>query len=318
MDQGLTRAARQSRDATVRRAHRNYRHYAGVVGVSSGSKFSDGRRLDDVRAVQFFVREKLPLSEIARPLPGFVYARHPDGSIDRDRRLPTDVIELRDLQACCGAGSRIERVGARGTITLMFKDKVSPGGETWGLTCAHVVGDLSQPPPANTMLVGGADQCLFIADAQGASIMSDGRLPFDIALVKVRDPVPTFDDCSVLGVAAPITRISDRERISVLDQFSCAFGVTGTGTAVVESIAATLEGVDVNGQEVSIENLVAARGTAVPGDSGGLLYRNDEAVGILVARAADNWLFFQPLAEAIAFLEQETGMTLAPFVTAPP
>ena len=87
-------------------ANENYRYFPNVCGVGFGSKFTDGARLENVRSIQFFVTGKIAPEELTRPLPRFVYARRADGTLDRDRKYPTDVIDIGTLNCAARPATR--------------------------------------------------------------------------------------------------------------------------------------------------------------------------------------------------------------------
>lgn len=191
----------------VEGAIRNYRHYPNVCGVSFGSKFSDGI-IDPVQsAIQFFVTEKVPLEDLKKKLPRFVYARYSDGSLDRNRKLVTDVIELVNLELCCAAGDEIASGGVNGTATLIFQNKTIDD-RTLVLTCSHVLGGLDESPSPNDRMVGGNDDCLFVAQTIGNSTVEDGVLEYDIAIGEVTSIDDEFEELQIAGE----TIVLDRSR----------------------------------------------------------------------------------------------------------
>lgn len=299
--------------ATVRRCAANYGGFRNVIGVSLGSKFRRGRREPGSRCVQFFVSEKVPLERLRRRLPGFVHPRTSDGTVNRQERLDTDVIELRNLRLCCGAGSRLARVGGNGATTLMFRDQVPGSNAVYAVSCAHVVGDVFSGHSPGGLMVGGTDECVFLAQIIGGTVAQSQSLEYDIGLVEVQNPDPGFDYLGVQGQPGPITRMAARADIVVQDSVQCAFPVSGTTQATIESVATRLDGIAMGQETLGIDNLIAARGRAQPGDSGGLLFQGDRAIGVLVAQADDDWLFFHPLADAIAHLKATVGLSFELF-----
>lgn len=294
-----------SHAVTAEQSRANYGRFRNVVGVSVGSKFTQGRREPGSRCVQFFVSRKVPTGELRRPLPRHVFLRTPNGGLDRSERLRTDVIELPNLRVCCGAGSKVARVGGDGTVTLMFRDRLPGSDKVYAITCSHVVSDLHDAHPANTTVVGGNDTCMFIGDIVGATTLAGGVLEYDIGLVEVRHPDSAFDYLSISGRPAPIAGLARPGAIELDDEYECVFAASGDTRARVESLQTTLKGVAVGGASISIGNLIAAKGRAQPGDSGGLLFSGDTAVGILVAQADGDWLFFHPLTDALTHLKAD-------------
>ena len=134
-----------------------------VCGVSFGSKFSDGQKLVESEAVQFFVTQKIADADLKRSLPSYVFRRNQDGTVDRSDRIPTDVIELQNLELCCRAGNEISQSPYSGSVALIFRDKAAMD-DVYALTCAHVVGDLTSTTGIGGEFVGGDTNCQFTAD----------------------------------------------------------------------------------------------------------------------------------------------------------
>ncbi|MEL7111231.1 MAG: hypothetical protein AAGL99_18405, partial [Pseudomonadota bacterium] len=60
-------------------------------------------------------------------------------------------------------------------------------------------------------------------------------------------------------------------------------------------------------------NLYACKGRVEPGDSGGIVYSGDQAVGMIVAKADDDWVFIHALSDAIAFLAAAASIDIEVF-----
>lgn len=299
--------------ATLRSAARNYRYRPNVCAIGFGSKFSDGRKVRGTRAVQFFVTRKVPLAKLSRPLPGFVHPRSDDGTTDRGRAIPTDVIEVRNLAVCCAAGDKVAMVGRNGAITLLFRDRAQPGEPLRMLTCAHVVGDLGDSPPAAT-LVGGNDDCLLMAEVAASAVATDDHLEFDIAIADITAGSDPFDPLRVEGSAVPLAAFLPGSDWTIGDSFPVVFPHSGSTSITLESTETAFRDIRVGGtRTISIGNLHACKGKAISGDSGGIVYRDDRAVGILVARADDDWVFIHAIEDAVQYLARETGQSIACF-----
>jgi hypothetical protein len=92
---------------------------------------------------------------------------------------------------------------------------------------------------------------------------------------------------------------------------ACAFPVSNIVSAKVTGFRVTLP-IAVDQIVYQVENLFMIDRTPQPGDSGGLLYRDSDAVGILVA-VADNFGYFQPLGEAFEHITKRLGKTVQVF-----
>lgn len=292
-----------------------YRSYPNVCGISYGAKFKHEAHLPGFEAVQFFVTEKTAKENLNRLLPKYVFARHSDGSLDRSRCIVTDVIELRNLKMCCVAGDEVASVGgSTGTANLIFRNKDGSDSQLL-LTCAHVVGDLSASP-ASGELRGGNRSCLFRAQTRANTVVQRGELEFDIALGEFLFSTAHFSDLGVAGLPTEFRRFGtpeDLERDAVLD---CVSPISGDRTLSVRSEVTEFRQVETpSGAKVTVHNLIACQGTAEVGDSGGIVFVGDRAVGIVVAKADANWVFIHELSSAVRHLEAVSGGPIVCFDT---
>lgn len=301
--------------ATLDSVKSNYRYFANVCGVAYGTKFSDGAPLADTPSVQFFVREKLPEGDLAKPLPKFVYARSTTGSIDYTARISTDVIELRNLELCCFAGNEVTRVGgSTGSVALMFENKTADRKKLV-VTCAHIVGDLALVPHDAEIRGGQSNPggCLFRAHVLASTQAENGHLEYDVAVGEVFSSNDFFD----LGLAnsdivfASFGTYEDQDRESKLEFRSSA---SPARTANIASNTVTIRRIETpEGNQVTVHNLIACKGSAVRGDSGGIAFVDDRAVGMLVARADDDWVFVHVLSDALSHLSEKHGIPIECF-----
>jgi hypothetical protein len=183
--------------SVMRAADRLYRHRYGVVGVGVGTKFKKDAALPRTMAVQFYVVEKkhLPIRRDKR-LPRYMFLRSKDGSIDRTRRITTDVIEVGIPRAACLSGERVHSLNDTGAISLLFHNKTDSNSNQYVLTCSHVVGDLRSSPPHPDRVeadCGGGHEPF--ATTIFSSTPSGGKISFDAALARVQQDVPSQPDC---------------------------------------------------------------------------------------------------------------------------
>jgi hypothetical protein len=293
-------------------ARDNYRHFPHVRGVGFGSKFTDGARVADVQSVQFFVTRKIADEDLARSLPRFVYARRPDGTLDRDRTIPTDVIEIGDLELCCAAGDRLDRVGASGSAALIFKNKTADG-RLLVITCSHVVGDLSRSPQ-QAQLVGGSQACQFQASIVANTVVQQGRLEFDVALGDIFAHDSNLTELTVSGTQIVLDGFADEAALAPPSDLFCVSPESGHRAVHVESMPTEFREIDAgDGTRVAIGNLIACKADAVKGDSGGIVFAGSKAAGIVVARGGNGWLLMHPLEDAIGHLATIADMQLRCF-----
>jgi hypothetical protein len=297
----LTRAA----DAAAHRYHR----YPHVVGVAAGTKYVNGAPLDRL-CVQFFVTRKM--SGVSPHLPGFVFARRRDGRLDRTRRLPTDVIEVGHPELACSAGSAIEGVGSRGTLTLLFRNRRrNEPGSYYLLTCAHVAGDLANSPPTQRDLTSPTHaEVGCFAEVVRSGTRCGNTIEYDVALAKL-----TTDAVAAIGTPALERRegrVADSD--TRLRRFlpageirpplgvDCRCAESGARSGRVRSFPGSVL-VCIGGRDLWVRNACLIDVPVQAGDSGGLVYSGDSAVGIVFARSPQGLGWFHPLESAVAFLE---------------
>lgn len=303
----------QEHDIAVDRAIENYGSYPNVCGVSYGSKFSDGIIDPNRSAVQFFVTSKKPESALKRSLPRFVYARNPDGSLDRSEKIATDVIDLVDLELCCAAGDQIASSGVDGTTTLIFENKANLG-QILVLTCSHVVDGLDQSPPAGGRMVGGHDDCLFVAQTLGNTVAKDDVLSFDLAVGEASSVDDGFTELRVAGETTPLSGFGALEDYPLDALLSLSSEVSDLQMISVNSSRTRIEDIDAGGgRSVAAENVFVCTGAVEKGDSGGIVYDGPLAVGVVIARARNDWVLVQPLNEAIDYLAADLSVEIRCF-----
>jgi hypothetical protein len=97
-----------------------------------------------------------------------------DGSVDRSRCFVTDVVEVGHFEFACGGGSRLDALGEKGTITLIFRNRAAASPTWYLLTCSHVASDLLESPPVDDELDSG--DC---ASVEGTFGLADGVWTLD-------------------------------------------------------------------------------------------------------------------------------------------
>lgn len=291
----------------------NYGDFANVRGVSFGQKYSGGVKLGDAKAVQFFVSQKKDRHDLPRPLPEYVFGRTANGDIDRTRRIPTDVIELRNLRLCCRAGDEIAAEGTQATVCLLFVS-ISNEQDVMALSCSHVIGDMRSSPSSEAEFIGGRASCVFKASPIANTVIEGGELEYDIALLGCKAMPASFIELTVGDPPEVLTEFLLLDDVNIGYVLNAASDISGNRQVEVASTPTTLSNIS-DGREdlLTIGNLIPCRGTAVEGDSGGLVHVDGKAFGILVASADDDWLFVQSLPAALAHLELQTGRDLRVF-----
>lgn len=294
-------------------ALRNYRSYPNCRGVSIGGKFSDGQRVSDVVAIQFFVSQKVDPSALKKALPRFVYARQTDGSIDRSKTIATDVIELKNLSLCCGAGDELAKSPFRGSIALLSENEADPG--TFGLiTCSHVVGDLNASPANHLEFRGGPSDgsCFLFGFTVASSVRAHSALEYDVAWVEIDRFLGTAPTGAVVSqTGQTLSGYASPEVLAFGTEMVAASLTSGVRNVTYESAKSEISGLeDRHGSKVKVSNLFGFKGPVAAEDSGGIVYQDDKAVGMIVAKADDDWLFVHALEDAVNHIAASAGLTL--------
>jgi hypothetical protein len=285
-------------------AKKNYGHYPNVLGVGVGTKYSKGKNTPSgqVLSVQFYVRKKVKRLTRSKRLPRFIYARNPNGSIHYGRKVPTDVIELKNLRFACRSGTEIGVIGETGTLSLLFRNKIAGQNGTYLITCAHVAGDVRQSPPVDP---GIESSCCttnrFFATTLANSTQKNGTVEYDIALAQVLTDCLPQPELRVIGSTRILRRFLSAADIRPGMTLDCAFPRSNIPSATIASFRTSLP-LALDGRTYQVQNLFLINQSPRPGDSGGLLYSGDEAVGILVG-LSEGWGLFQPFEESFEFLK---------------
>jgi len=298
---------RSSLRHVVEYAKRRYGGHPNVVGIAIGHKFVGGIS-SDILSIQFFVRRKRR-KRILRPLPRFLCARLHERA-NRSRRYPTDVIEVGRIQFSCGAGSSLDALGSRGSASLLFQDKEPSGARRWYvLTCSHVIGNLTMSPPVDgDVAIPDCTPTAPFALVEKNTTAKVQTLAYDLAIASLTaeaidalQPHLRELDCRVEGgrrLSDFIAEASIRPGLHV----ECQLGTSGQLSGTVQSFGASFP-IIFRGREYEVGHLYTMNGRVLPGDSGGLLYSEDLAVGVMVAQASNTaWAWFQPLEAALDYL----------------
>lgn len=299
-------------------AMRLYRKYPGVIGVGTGTKYTDGNATDNHAAIQFYVPRKLPHAERGARLPRFVYGRFKSGKINRRVRFLTDVIEVGRVRMACEAGSPISaRIGLtrqNGRATFVFKNKASDDRHYYILSCAHVLGDIDAethiPPIIDSECCPNVEP---FATPVFSSSQVDQKVEYDIAIAQVTDTCPDLRDGEIAGTNAHIRSFMESDQIIPPLLVTCVLPLSNARNAVVSSAAGSVT-VEYRGGVYEVDNawLMKAERRVIEGDSGGLVYSGDKGIGVVFASAEtdDGWAWFHPLGDAFDFVAQNVKRQL--------
>lgn len=304
---------------TVKFARERYGRGAAVMAVTLGTKFVAGEPTGQRTSVQFLVRKKLGKRRVGKNrLPKFLLWRDSGGRTDRSRRVPTDVIEVGDIEPACGAGSKIRHRTLKGTATLYFRNKAPSSNEHYLLTCAHNVGDLTARQPAHDTIKSPCEPAIVpFARTVISTVIENGRLTYDVALAEVEPgAVAHVRDLSIdrTPTGATVTHVSGllpRSAILPGTPVNVAFGASRPRPATVESFAGEVP-VTYRSGPAQVNNAFLLRTGVSGGDSGSLIYDDQgRGVGIVFARSTSGLGWFHPLEDALIFLSDMLGKRIA-------
>lgn len=280
------------------------------MGVGVGTKLVDGEPTDVHDSIQFFVRRKTKSRARTRaPLPAFVWAREGRGKRTGRRKVVTDVIEVGRVDFACRAGTEVGTTGRTGVATLVFRNKAAAAPGFYLITCAHVVGSIAHPDTGEEVTgecCGGGG---VLARTVAMTGIDAGRVRYDIAIARLTDGCTPQPDCEVNGEReGAMRRFVNGSAIHAGMTVRLALRGERKLTGGVVSVAA----IEVGG--VLVENLCLTNIAVRFGDSGSLAYRDDAAVGILVARSQTSGFgWFQPLGDALAYVSRKSGIEVRCF-----
>jgi hypothetical protein len=299
-------------------AEARFRSYPNVLAIGVGAKFKRGTRktnppakVEGLACIQFFVTRKVRSLKPHQRLPGFLYTKSRGG---RRGRISTDVIPVGRIQAAsCGAGSRLDSNRDHGLITLIFRNKVPRSREYFLISCAHVAGNMLRSAPAFNELTCASSSAIPFARTVSLTMARGDEIQYDIALAKIEAAALPLRELRVKGTNTalrsflPLRSIQLGLGVNAALQRGRAHGTVDTmhASADIRYASATFR----------VHNLFGLNLPGGRGDSGGLVYRDSQAVGIVVAASPQGWLWFQPLEPAVNFLSEIAGIDLSVFNT---
>ncbi len=223
-------------------------------------------------------------------------------------KIPKDIIAASRFVP--QSGTEILDTGNAGTVTLVFNNRAEPGTPSYLITCAHVVGDLTRSPPIHPVIRyrSGGNLATTVVSASASQNIVD----YDIALARLYKSCTSGEVLRIVGTPTTISNFGPASGLKIGLGVACAFPASRLTRAVVASSRTELP-IMVNGREFIVRNLFFIDRKVMRGDSGGLLYHDGLAVGILVAMSDEGWGLFQPLDEAFGFLQQASKTPLQCF-----
>ncbi len=288
-----------------------------VMGYGVAEQRTD-RRPTGKLAVRFYVTRKLPKSRLKSE---FLIPRSLRVKTSRGRHVdvPTDVVELDRLPAAqrmVGAGQSMGHViGIRGTFGLAVKDTT---GQTYALTCAHVVAphfldptDAAVESPADSDGIAGPN---VMGKVFKFTKFDNTKLnTADAALVKPASDVTLSN--SALGLSSPprFSTLTPAQFAGMKNRAAIVQTHRGAVSAVIDSIANDLP-FDFNGRLFRFTQIVSYLASVEPGDSGSAVVdaMSREVIGLHFAGHRANRVGFCIVASTIVRAFPDLGLTVAP------
>jgi hypothetical protein len=267
-----------------------------VMGVTTSRKIRGGQELTE-ECITIFVKDKIPKEKLSpkRKIPQYFYQRNRDGSIDRTKRLYTDVVQIGYVKPLVAGGSTIIVDGENGTLTMAFHFN----SVDYILSNRHVLApkinqrNATVQTRTDTGLVNIASLSSYFQTPE-----ENGNTFIDAAIAKVDAsnqsliPINEIQDISSSLSIKKIRALKNRES----GVFWFSGGRSGVRSGAIMDILAgggswKIE-YDLLG-EFFVDKLYALRVSAIQGDSGSPVYEkisNDVVtlVGIVVAIAQDD------------------------------
>jgi hypothetical protein len=299
-------------------AIRLYTSYPNVVGISAGTKYVKFKATDNHASIHFYVLQKLsPKTFKGKILPRFVYGRYKNGKINRSLKFATDVIEVGRIRMACGGGSRISGsfglTRHNGTITFIFKNKaICDNYNYYVVSCAHVIGNIDgqqdMPVIVNSECSPGTKP---FATTIFSSTQHNWLVEYDIALAQINPECLPLPDLKIVGTNISIRSFMKKDQILPPLPVNCMLPVSNARSGTVHSYGGSIC-VDYERGTYKVHNawMVELDRSVQEGDSGGLLYSADTAVGIIFASSSKGLAWFHPLIDAFDYISQKTKKEL--------
>jgi hypothetical protein len=304
-------AAKKTLDYAIKK----YGKKPNVLGIALGTKYQGGRPTDQ-HGLTFFVSEKMPPKNFSgTQLPKFIYGRFPDGRINYQQKIITDVLETGEIKLACCAGSAIEVETANlshGTITLLFKNKNINDNNYYIITCSHVIGKFHKNNVSTgTESIQYPDTNIEIAEVIARTGYKNGtrNIEYDIALARVN--IVDYEstgykladmDCKLDEEDVIFTGYYSRNRIKPGERFDCRMGKSEPKNNKPVRHYEGILPLTKWGESYNFNNLFSLEMISRDGDSGGIIYHDDNVAGILIANSESGFSFFQPLEDAINYI----------------
>ncbi len=305
-----------------RAALRCYKRYPNVLGISTGTKYVKRMATDNHASIQFYVRKKRSPKDLKKKeLPKFVYGRFVNGKVNRRRKFTTDVIEVGRVKAVCGAGSPIFSsfglTRQSGTMSFVFKNKAESDHHYYVLSCAHVIGNIDEPGDLSVVVESETrPQTVPFATTLFSAAQVEQVVQYDMAIARINADCLPIRDLEIIGTQAGIRSFMPKHQIFPSLSVSCMLPVSNAEQGTIRSYAGSVNSEYRKGiYEVQNAWMVKVNKRVRAGDSGGILYSDERAIGIIFAASdsEDGWAWFHPFVDAFEYLRRNIHFELKCF-----
>ncbi len=305
-----------------RAALRRYKQYPNVLGISTGTKYVKRMPTNNHASIQFYVRKKRSPEDLKKKeLPKFVYGRFENGKVNRRRKFTTDVIEVGRVKAVCGAGSPIFSsfglTRQNGTMSFVFKNKAQSDHHYYVLSCAHVIGNIDEPGDLSVVVESETrPQTVPFATTLFSAAQVEQVVQYDMAIARINSDCLPIRDLEIIGTKAGIRSFMPKHQIVPSLSVRCMLPVSNAEKGTIRSYAGSIT-IEYRKGIYEVQNawMVKVNKCVRAGDSGGILYLDRRAIGIIFAASdsEDGWAWFHPFVDAFEYLRRNIHTELKCF-----
>jgi hypothetical protein len=304
----------------VRRAAlRLYKRYPNVVGISTGTKYVKRTATGNRASIQFYVRKKgFFKNQKRKALPRFMYGRFKNGRVNRKLRFTTDVIEVGRVSMVCGAGSPISSsIGLtrqNGTMSFVFRNKAESDKNYYVVSCAHVIGNIDEEGDLSVVVESETrPETVPFATTLFSAAQVGQVVKYDVAIAQVNSECLPMRDLEIAGTNVGIRSFMPKNQIIPSLPVRCMLPVSNAEKGTVESHAGSVS-IEYRKGTYEVENawMVKVNKRVRVGDSGGILYVDGTAIGIVFAasNSGDGWAWFHPFIDAFEYIRKNVDVEL--------
>jgi hypothetical protein len=154
------------------------------------------------------------------------------------------------------------------------------------------------------------------ATAVFSSVQNDKLVEYDIGIAEINSACLPQPDLEIVGANVSIHSFMLKDQIIPSLPVSCILSVSNAKSGVIGSHAGSVS-IEYRKGTYEVENawMVKVGRRVREGDSGGLIYHGDTAIGIVFAASEsdDGWAWFHPLIDAFEYVRKNVGTELKCF-----